>query len=199
MIKPDLISSARETNTKSHKRCKRLIWAWKLFELLDTADEAEELRWDSCHFSNTKRVVFVLSVWCATHRFGACLLQKLHRLLPFVLLVLLTHLQRRPLLLVFYVLWEVICTVVSSTMLKQWEPLDKRQHKHHVSYPVDLRVLQQELHYLCVASSGCKVQRGAELAIEQVRVTVSLLQQQFGCFNFTVPGWKQTNTKLIIN
>lgn len=63
-----------------------------------------------------------------------------------------------------------------------------------MSYPVDLRVLQQELHYLRVASSGCKVQRGAELAIEQVRVTVALLQQQLGCFDFTVPGWKQTNT-----
>lgn len=46
----------------------------------------------------------------------------------------------------------------------------------HVSYPVDLRMLQQELHYLCVASSGCEVQRGAELAVEQVRITVTFLQ-----------------------
>lgn len=41
---------------------------------------------------------------CVTHRFAAGLLQKLHRLLPLVLLVLLTHLQRGSLLLVLYVL-----------------------------------------------------------------------------------------------
>lgn len=46
----------------------------------------------------------VLRVICVTHRFAVGLLQKLHRLLPFVLFVLLTHLQRRSLLLVFYVL-----------------------------------------------------------------------------------------------
>lgn len=45
-----------------------------------------------------------------------------------------------------------------------------------VSYPVDLGVLQQELHYLCVASSGREVQRGAELAVEQVWITVTFLQ-----------------------
>lgn len=39
-----------------------------------------------------------------THRFAAGLLQKLHRLLPFVLFVLLTHLKGGSLLLVFYVL-----------------------------------------------------------------------------------------------
>ena len=45
-----------------------------------------------------------ISVCCATHRFAGGLLQKLHCFLPFVLLVLLTHLQRGSLLLVFYVL-----------------------------------------------------------------------------------------------
>lgn len=44
------------------------------------------------------------------------------------------------------------------------------------SYPVDLRLLQQKLHDLCVASSGCKVKRGAELAVEQVWIAVALLQ-----------------------
>lgn len=48
--------------------------------------------------------------------------------------------------------------------------------KHQVSYPVDLRVLQQELHDLCVASSGRKVQRRAELAVKQVRITITFLQ-----------------------
>ena len=52
----------------------------------------------------------------------------------------------------------------------------KSMLKREVSYPVDLGVLQQELHYLGVASSGCKVQRGAELAVEQVWITVSFLQ-----------------------
>lgn len=51
-----------------------------------------------------------------------------------------------------------------------------RQQQRHVSYPVNLGVLQQELHDLCVASSGCKVQRGAELAIQQVWITVPFLQ-----------------------
>lgn len=46
----------------------------------------------------------------------------------------------------------------------------------HVSYPVDLWLLQQKLHYLCMASSGCKVKRGAELAVEQVWIAVALLQ-----------------------
>lgn len=46
----------------------------------------------------------------------------------------------------------------------------------HVSYPVNLWVLQQQLHYLCVTSSGCKVQRGAELAVQQVWITVTFLQ-----------------------
>lgn len=45
-----------------------------------------------------------------------------------------------------------------------------------VSYPVDLGVQQQQLHDLCVASSGCKVQRGAELAVQQVWITVPFLQ-----------------------
>lgn len=44
------------------------------------------------------------------------------------------------------------------------------------SYPVDLRLLQQKLHDLRVASSGCKVKRGAELAVEQVWIAVALLQ-----------------------
>lgn len=48
--------------------------------------------------------------------------------------------------------------------------------KRHVSYPVDLGVLQQELHDLCVAPPGCEVQRGAELAVQQVGITVTFLQ-----------------------
>lgn len=52
------------------------------------------------------RLPSILNV-CVTHRFAVCLLQKFHGLLPFVLFVLLTHLQWRSLLLVFYVLrWE---------------------------------------------------------------------------------------------
>lgn len=43
-----------------------------------------------------------------------------------------------------------------------------------------------------MASSGCKVQRGAQLAVEQVGITVALLQQQLCCFDFPVPGWDQT-------
>lgn len=56
------------------------------------------------------------------------------------------------------------------------------------SYPVNLRVLQQELHYLCMASSGCKVQRGAELAVQQVWITVTFFEQQLCRIDFTVPG-----------
>lgn len=64
----------------------------------------------------------------------------------------------------------------------------KKKKKVLNLYPVDLRVLQQQLDDLCVASSGCKVQGGAELAVQQVGITVTLLQQQLGCLNFTVPG-----------
>lgn len=65
----------------------------------------------------------------------------------------------------------------------------------HVSYPIDLRMLQQELHYLCMASSGCEVKRGAELAIEQVWIAVTFLQQQLCCLHFTVPGKEQTQAQ----
>lgn len=57
-----------------------------------------------------------------------------------------------------------------------WKAVPICMLKGHVSYPVDLSVLQQKLHYLCVTSSGCKVQRGAELAIQQVWITVTFLQ-----------------------
>lgn len=57
-------------------------------------------------------------------------------------------------------------------------------------YPVDLRVLQEELRNLCVASSSCKVQRGAELAIQQVWIAVTFLKQQFSGLDFAMPGWK---------
>lgn len=39
-----------------------------------------------------------------THWFAVGLLQKFHSLFPIILLVLLAHLERRPLLLVFYML-----------------------------------------------------------------------------------------------
>lgn len=44
------------------------------------------------------------------------------------------------------------------------------------SYPVDFRLLQQELHNFSVSPSGCKVQRGAELPVQQVRIAVPFLQ-----------------------
>ncbi|TNN47414.1 hypothetical protein EYF80_042417 [Liparis tanakae] len=114
-------------------------------------------------------------------RFAAGLLQKLHRLLPFVLFVLLTHLEGGSLLLVFYVL--VVGTVNAEyTVLRL------------VSYPVDLGVLQQELHDLGVASPGRKVQRRAQLAVQQVGITVPLLQEQLGGLRFAVPGRDHTHS-----
>lgn len=70
-----------------------------------------------------------------------------------------------------------------------------QKDKDHISYPVNLRVLQQELHYLCVASSGCKVQRGAELAVQQVWITVTFLHQQLGRLHFTMPEGNHTDVK----
>ena len=64
---------------------------------------------------------------------------------------------------------------------------EKKKRRRHISYPIDLRVLQQELHDLRVTSSGCEVQRGAELTVQQVRITVPFLQQQLGCLDFAVP------------
>lgn len=66
----------------------------------------------------------VIQFGCMTHGFAAGLLQELHRLLPFVLFVLLTHLQRGSLLLVFYVLWLGnninISRLLSTAMVVEW-------------------------------------------------------------------------------
>lgn len=116
-----------------------------------------------------------------THRFAGGLLQEFDGFLPLVLLVLLTHLQRGSLLLVLYVLWEdvqhiqtlvlwLMSSPVSSTNIRLAMPTS------HFSYPVDLRLLQQELHDFRVPSSGCKVERGAELPVEQVWIAATFLQ-----------------------
>lgn len=68
--------------------CKTFVYMWTSSSIF-------------CHVCILSAVV---SVCCVTHRFAGGLLQKLHCFLPFVLLVLLTHLQRGSLLLVFYVL-----------------------------------------------------------------------------------------------
>lgn len=66
------------------------------------------------------------------------------------------------------------------------------QKQRLVPNPVNLRMLQQQLHDLGVASSSREVQGGAELAVQHVWITVPLLQQQLGGLHFAVPRRDQT-------